>query len=59
MMLFNLKQIKEAVDFTVGDDGLRGDEVVNFLIAEYRVTEYLSRPVNRAIEIERRNNNNG
>ena len=53
-MLFNLKQIKEAVDFTVGDDGLRGDEVVNFLIAEYRVTEYLSRPVNRAIEIQRK-----
>ena len=53
-MLFNLKQIKEAVDFTVGDDGLRGDEVVNFLIAGYRLTEYLSRPINRALEIQRK-----
>ena len=53
-MLFNLKQIKEAVDWTIGDDGHRGNEVVALL-----KQEYLSRPVNRAIEIERKKDLNG
>lgn len=47
-MLFNLKQIKDAVDWTIGDDGHRGNEVVALL-----KQEYLSRPVNRAIEIQK------
>ena len=30
-MLFNLKEIKEAVDFAVGDDGFRSNEVIELL----------------------------
>ena len=30
-MLFNLKEIKEAVDFAVGDDGFRSNEVIEIL----------------------------
>tara|TARA_R100000656_G_scaffold67673_1_gene51225 strand:+ start:4957 stop:5100 length:144 start_codon:yes stop_codon:yes gene_type:complete len=30
-MLFNLKEIKEAVDWAIGDDGFRGEEVVAIL----------------------------
>ena len=30
-MLFNLKEIKEAVDWATGDDGFRGKEVVEIL----------------------------
>ena len=30
-MLFNLKEIKEAVDFATGDDGFRSNEVVEIL----------------------------
>mgnify|MGYP003309930348 CR=1 FL=1 len=30
-MLFNLKQIREAVDITIGDDGFRSKEVVEIL----------------------------
>ena len=30
-MLFNLKEIKEAVDFAIGDDGFRSNEVVEIL----------------------------
>ena len=30
-MLFNLKEIKEAIDLAFGDDGLRGNEVVDLL----------------------------
>ena len=29
--LFNLKEIKEAVDFAVGDDGFRSNEVIEIL----------------------------
>ena len=31
MMLFNLKEIKEAVDLAVGDDGFRSKEVIEIL----------------------------
>ena len=30
-MLFNLKQIREAVDITIGDDGFRSKEVIEIL----------------------------
>tara|TARA_R100001530_G_scaffold31193_1_gene24552 strand:+ start:1706 stop:1852 length:147 start_codon:yes stop_codon:yes gene_type:complete len=30
-MLFNLKEIKEAVDFATGDDGFRSNEVIEIL----------------------------
>lgn len=30
-MLFNLKEIKEAVDFAIGDDGFRSNEVIEIL----------------------------
>jgi hypothetical protein len=30
-MLFNLKEIKEAVDWATGDDGFRGNEVIEIL----------------------------
>ena len=30
-MLFNLKEIKEAVDWATGDDGFRSNEVVEIL----------------------------
>ena len=30
-MLFNLREIKEAVDFAVGDDGFRSNEVIELL----------------------------
>ena len=30
-MLFNLKEIKEAIDLAFGDDGLRGNEVIELL----------------------------
>ncbi len=30
-MLFDLKEIKEAVDFATGDDGFRSNEVVEIL----------------------------
>ena len=30
-MLFNLKEIKEAIDLAFGDDGLRSEEVVEIL----------------------------
>ena len=30
-MLFNLKEIKEAVDFATGDDGFRSNEVLEIL----------------------------
>jgi|TARA_Y100000034_G_scaffold85312_1_gene102329 hypothetical protein len=30
-MLFNLREIKEAVDFAVGDDGFRSNEVIEIL----------------------------
>ena len=30
-MLFNLKEIREAVDFATGDDGFRGKEVIEIL----------------------------
>ena len=29
--LFNLREIKEAVDFAVGDDGFRSNEVIEIL----------------------------
>lgn len=32
---YTLKEIKEAVNMAVGDDGLRGEEVVSILIDEY------------------------
>jgi hypothetical protein len=38
-MLFNLKQIKDAVDIVIGDDGFRGDEVVETLKQEYLAEE--------------------
>jgi len=30
-MLFNLREIKEAVDFATGDDGFRSNEVIEIL----------------------------
>ena len=30
-MLFNLREIKEAIDLAFGDDGLRGNEVIELL----------------------------
>ena len=30
-MLFNLREIKEAVDWAVGDDGFRSKEVIEIL----------------------------
>ena len=30
-MLFNLKEIREAVDWAIGDDGFRSNEVVEIL----------------------------
>ena len=31
IMLFNLREIKEAVDFATGDDGFRSNEVIEIL----------------------------
>ena len=31
-MLFNLREIKEAVDWAVGDDGFRSKEVLEVLL---------------------------
>ena len=31
IMLFNLREIREAVDFATGDDGFRSNEVIEIL----------------------------
>ena len=48
MPKYTEKQIKEAVDIVIGDDGFRGNEVIEVLKAEY--IEHLEAEKDRYIE---------